>query len=146
MNYYSDIPSNTISFTPYSTSVTVHENFDSRGFSSTTSVDKNTIISTQATPLLLISEDYSAKLNTVNQNYIDLSNNVGIYGNIRSSISGKTSYDYDVPFNMNKQKTLLDGLVYDNNLMVVQENAMYVLATITAATLIVFAIILGREK
>jgi hypothetical protein len=81
----------------------------------------------------------------VNQNYYDLSSNISTIKSIQNDISGNTLYDYNTPFILEKPKTLLDGLVYDNNLLTVQENAMYVLGTITAATLIVFAIVIGKE-
>jgi hypothetical protein len=81
----------------------------------------------------------------VNQNYYDLSSNISNIRSIQSDISGNTLYDYNTPFILEKPKTLLDGLVYDNNLLTVQENAMYVLGTITAAPLIVFAIVIGKE-
>jgi hypothetical protein len=99
---------------------------------------------------MAISSDYSNKLQKVDKNYYDLSQNIATITNndksgLRDKMSGNYTYDYDTPFSLNKDKTLLDGLINDNKQLAVHENAMYILGTITAATLIVFAIVLGKE-
>jgi hypothetical protein len=136
-------PNNSSDYSAYSENFVVYEGFNDRGYKVGTT--GNTILSGQVLPLSLIATDYSNKLKTINQNYYDLSSNISSIKSIQSDISGNTLYDYNTPFILEKPKTLLDGLVYDNNLLTVQENAMYVLGTITAATLIVFAIVIGKE-
>jgi len=136
-------PNNSSDYSAYSENFVVYEGFNDRGYKVGTT--GNTILSGQVLPLSLIATDYSNKLKTVNQNYYDLSSNISSIKTIQSDISGNTLYDYNTPFILEKPKTLLDGLVYDNNLLTVQENALYVLGTITAATLIVFAIVIGKE-
>jgi hypothetical protein len=136
-------PNNSSDYSAFSENLVIYEAFNDRGYKVGTT--GNTIVSGQVLPLSLIATDYSNKLKTVNQNYYDLSSNISNIRSIQSDISGNTLYDYNTPFILEKPKTLLDGLVYDNNLLTVQENAMYVLGTITAATLIVFAIVIGKE-
>jgi len=136
-------PNNSSDYSAYSENFVVYEGFNDHGY--TLGTTGNTMLSGQILPLSLIATDYSNKLKTVNQNYYDLSSNISSIKSIQSDISGNTLYDYNTPFILEKPKTLLDGLVYDNNLLTVQENAMYVLGTITAATLIVFAIVIGKE-
>ena len=136
-------PNNSSDYSAYSENFVVYEGFNDRGYKVGTT--GNTMLSGQILPLSLIATDYSNKLKTVNQNYYDLSSNISSIKSIQTDISGNTLYDYNTPFILEKPKTLLDGLVYDNNLLTVQENAMYVLGTITAATLIVFAIVIGKE-
>jgi len=136
-------PNNSSDYSAYSENFVVYEGFNDHGYKVGTT--GNTILSGQILPLSLVATDYSNKLKTVNKNYYDLSSNISSIKSIQSDISGNTLYDYNTPFILEKPKTLLDGLVYDNNLLTVQENAMYVLGTITAATLIVFAIVIGKE-
>jgi hypothetical protein len=114
-------------YTSYNNSITLYENFD-------------------AGNLYAIGNSYVKNLRTINSTYGDISNNITGALNTRSDLSGNKQYDYNTPFTMEKPKTLLDGMIYDNNLLSVQENAMYVLGTISAATLIIFAIALGREN
>lgn len=136
-------PNNSSDYSAFSENFVVYEGFNDRGYKVGTT--GNTIVSGQVLPLSLIATDYSNKLKTVNQNYYDISSNISAIKTIQNDISGNSYYDYNTPFVLEKPKTLLDGLVYDNNLLTVQENAMYVLGTITAATLIVFAIVIGKE-
>jgi len=137
-------PNDSSNYSAYSENFVIYEAFNNRGYKEVGTTG-NTILSGQVLPLSLIATDYSNKLKTVNQNYYDLSSNISTIKSIQNDISGNTLYDYNTPFILEKPKTLLDGLVYDNNLLTVQENAMYVLGTITAATLIVFAIVIGKE-
>jgi hypothetical protein len=130
-------------YSAYTDNIIIYESFDTYGYRRGT--DGNTIVSGQINPLIEMSTDYSKNLGIVNKNYIDISANIGTINSIKTDISGNQMYDYNTPFTLNKPKTLLDGLVYDNNLLTTQENAIYVLGTITAATLIVLAIVIGKE-
>jgi hypothetical protein len=139
---------NKMNYSIYSHSYTISENFDTHSYQPTG--NSSLLLSYEVTPLIAMSSDYSNKLASVNQNYLDLSSNIGKITNssgtgLRDDLSNNPIYDYNTPFLMNKPKTTLDGLIYDNKLLSVQENSMYVLATITAVTLIVFAILIGRE-
>jgi len=152
-------PYSNVEVTPYDKVLISKEGFDGHGYhNSDTAIGPNgqnksqstIVIENQINPIMSISSDYSKKLQAVNKNYYDISQNiVNITNNdktgLRDQMSGNDKYDYDTPFNINKQKTLLDGLINDNKQLAVHENAMYVLGTITAATLIVFAIVLGKE-
>jgi hypothetical protein len=144
-NIFSSIPpkENAGNYSAYSENFVIYENFNDHGYKVGTT--GNTIVSGQILPLSAVATDYSNKLQTINKNYYDLSSNIGTINTIRYDISGNPDYDYNTPFTVNKPKTLLDGFIYDNRLLSVQENAMYVLGTITAATLIVIAIVIGKE-
>ena len=134
---------NSTNYSAYSENFVIYEGFNDHGYKVGTT--GNTIVSGQILPLSAVAGDYSTKLQSINKNYYDLSSNIDTINTIRYDMSGNPFYDYNTPFVLNKPKTLLDGLVYDNNLLTVQENAMYVLGTIAAATLIVFAIVIGKE-
>jgi hypothetical protein len=104
----------------------------------------------QVDPLKQIATDYTNKIKNVDTNYRDITENISkitsISGTgVRDDLSGNYLYDYNTPFTLNKPKTTLDGLVSDNRQLEAQENAVYVLGTITAATLVVFAIVLAKE-
>jgi len=108
------------------------------------------IIQDQINPLNEIANDYEVKMKKVNTRFIDISNNINIITNyqgqgIRDDMSGNDFYDYNTPFTLNKPKTLVEGRIYDTKQLAAQDNAVYVLGTLTAATLIVFAIALARE-
>jgi len=133
------------SYVSYSDTFKIFEGFNTYGYKNSTPLDGNSIIANQITPLTSISKDYSVNLSSVDSNYIDLSNNIANLLKIRKDISGNKYYDYNTPFTMNKPKTMLDGMIYDNNQLNIQENAMYILGTITAVSLIVFAIVIGKE-
>jgi hypothetical protein len=104
----------------------------------------------QVDPLKQIANDYINKETTVDKNYRDITDNISKITNvnrtgIRDDMSGNYLYDYNTPFTLNKPKTTLDGLVSDNRQLEAQGNAVYILGTITAATLVIFAIILAKE-
>jgi hypothetical protein len=142
---------------------TVLEGFDNHGYENSntvyntygTGIPQNiglpaAIIQKQINPMKQIASDYSNKLSQVNKKYVDLSSNIQGITNVeqtglRDVMSGDSDYDYDTEFTLNKPKTLLDGRVEDSKQLVVQENSVYALGSITAAALIVFAIVLARE-
>lgn len=104
----------------------------------------------QVDPLNKIAQDYISKETKVDKNYNDITSNISNITNIyrtgiRDDMSGNYLYDYNTPFTLNKPKTTLDGLVSDNRQLEAQGNAVYILGTITAATLVIFAIILAKE-
>jgi hypothetical protein len=108
------------------------------------------IIQQQINPLNEIAQDYEVKMKKVNTRFIDISNNINLVTNYqgtgtRDDMSGNDIYDFNTPFTLNKPKTLVEGRIYDTKQLAAQDNAVYVLGTLTAATLIVFAIALARE-
>jgi len=148
MNSFSNIFSNNSvnqygsDFSTFTVSKTL-ESFNTHGYQD--SVTGNLIVSKQINPLKEMTNDYSNKLHNIDTNYVDLKTNINAVMDIRKNISGNEIYDYNTPFSLNKPKTVLDGLIYDNQQLSVQENAVFVLGTITAATLIVLAIVIGKE-
>jgi len=148
MNSFSNIFSNNSvnqygsDFSTFTVSKTL-ESFNTHGYQD--SVTGNLIVSKQINPLKEMTNDYSNKLHNIDTNYVDLKTNINAVMDIRKNISGNEIYDYNTPFSLNKPKTVLDGLIHDNQQLSVQENAVFVLGTITAATLIVLAIVIGKE-
>ena len=159
LNNFKNSSHDSIGYTAYSiNNIDTYRNFIFEGFDSHSYrysgnliANSSSVINNQVQPISQISKDYNDKLNIVNKNYTDLSNNIIKITNdnktgLRDDMSGNYIYDYNTPFSLNeKPKTLLDGRIYDNNQLVVQTNALYVLGTITAASLIVFAILIGKE-
>jgi hypothetical protein len=138
------------------------EGFDNHGY-----VDSNTvkatygnspqstglpdaIINNQIKPMVKITDDYSKSLNKVGQNFLDLSNNISKISNRANTgirdvmLKNDLLYEYK-NFDVNKRKTLNDGLLEDNKKMIMEQNALYILGLITSATLLVGAIVFARE-
>lgn len=99
----------------------------------------------QITPIRAIAADYSNKLNNVNTNYSNLSGQIDKMNNTIKDLSGNPTYDYNTPFELNKKNTVVDGRISDTRELLIQQNSLYVLGTITAASLLVFGIVMARE-
>jgi hypothetical protein len=124
---------------------TYQEGFDSRGYTQISSPNSaGNVISKQVQPLQQISADYSVMMNTMNQNYTDLSNNIGIYNDTRNSLLANNKYEFDssIPVNV-ENPTLSDGLNKDTQLMALGQNNFYIAGTILSATLLITGIYLG---
>jgi len=105
----------------------------------------NTVAGNIKEGLTPIPTELSMKFNYAKQNYSDLSSNIMKISKLTNDMSGNKFYDYNIPFEMDKHKTVLDGRVHDDNIMYQQNNAIFVLSTITAATLIVFGVTLAMK-
>jgi hypothetical protein len=105
----------------------------------------NTVSGNIKEGLTSIPTEFSTSLHYAKQNYSDLSSNIMKISSLTNDISGNKFYDYNIPFQLEKKKTVLDGMVHDYNIMYNQNNAVFVLSTITAATLIVFGITLAMK-
>jgi len=99
----------------------------------------------QIAPMRDIGTDYSNKLNNLNSNYVNLSGQIDKMNNTIKDLSGNPKYDYNTPFDLNNKSTVVDGRISDTRELLIQQNSLYVLGTITAASLLIFGIVMARE-
>jgi hypothetical protein len=127
-------------------SLTKLENFDSHGFIEyNDNVSSQQIINNQIIPLNQIHVDLINSQNNVNKNYYDLSQNIYDFSNNYYNLLKDPDDKYDLKSNnFNKPPTKIDGWINDNKEMVLQQNSIYILSTITIATLVIALIIASR--
>jgi hypothetical protein len=123
------------------------ENFDTHGFvkydngtSNRTFVKDN-----QLAPMNAIYADYLSKQQSINKNYSDLRQNIVDLNTNRSAvaIADGDRYDFNAS-NFNKPPNKMDGWLSDNKQIVMQQNSMFILSTITVATLVLALIISSK--
>ena len=93
---------------------------------------------------------YSTYSTDISKNYTDLSNNMSAYRISRDQPnkydtidnSGNLLYIHDIN---NPSPNVTDVLLQDNNDILVQQNMLYIVGMITAATLIVASIVISRK-
>ena len=93
---------------------------------------------------------YSTYSADISNNYADLSNNIRAYKTSWAQTdkydtiddSGNLLYMHD---NNNPSPNVTDVLLQDNNDILVQQNMLYIIGMITAATLIVASIVISRK-
>ena len=92
---------------------------------------------------------YTTKMNTINNNYQTLSNDIHVYDDLKEVMKSNPRYDYkgtELLYFRNKVKPdVRQKSVLDNNELNVTNELLFTLGTLTTATLIVFAVILARE-
>jgi hypothetical protein len=141
------------------------ENFDNHGYTDSynvVNVSANTggnsnipdsIINKQINPLIEISKDYNTLQQKVNDNYYDISNSIfKIRNNNKTGIRDillndpDNIYDYSGNlFNYNTKKPKKeDALKEDVNIMILEQNNLLMLGTITIAALLIGAVYFGK--
>jgi hypothetical protein len=112
------------------------------------------IIDKQINPMIQISQDYSNLQQNINNNYYDISNSLYKITNadnsgIRDILSNDPKNIYDFSGNYlnyyTKKPKKEDALKEDVNIMVLEENNLLMLGTITIASLIIGSIYFSRE-
>lgn len=91
---------------------------------------------------------YLTYAKSIQQNYTDLSNNIEKYKENVQAISANPKYDYSgnsLQLPGNKDPTILDAVEKDTNIFILQENTAYIIGSITMATLLIFALIIGSR-
>lgn len=91
---------------------------------------------------------YEQTQQKIAQQALDLSGGISSFYQQRQFLSDNPKYDYaGTTFNygMFKKPTLKDGIQTDINTMMVQQNTMYIVGAITAATLLVTSIFIGKS-
>jgi hypothetical protein len=101
----------------------------------------------QIRPLQSISNDYSAKMNKINSNYLDISNNISKYKIVYNDISDNAIYDFSgtQQIVLNGPTDLLTEMKNDSKQLALQTNNMYIAGSILTTTLLISAIYLGRS-
>jgi len=141
------------------------ENFDNRGFTESQNVVNksanpgdnqnipNSIIEKQINPMIKITQDYSEIQRKVNNNYYDISNSIFKIKNnnntgIRDVLSNDTNNIYDFSGNMFKYNTKKpqkeDAMKDDVNILVLEQNNILMLGSITIAALLIGAVYFGK--
>jgi hypothetical protein len=135
------------------------EGFDNHGYtnSSTVLADNDiigNIMQKQIQPMIAISQDFGNLQGNISNNYYDISSQ--IYKITNSSNTGvrdilssdaNDAYDYSgntLKFNSKKPRKE-DALKDDVNIMILEQNNLLMLGTITIASLLIAAIYFGRE-
>jgi hypothetical protein len=97
-------------------------------------------------PLIEMSGEYSKKIQQMKTNDIALSGNVTSFSNTYTDLSNNNLAQFSPQFtNFDNTMTIKDAMNNDLNEMLVQQNNMYIMGTIAAATLLVTAILIGKE-
>lgn len=132
-----------IDFQAYSKYDILTEGFDNHGYVSGKVDD---ISNNKVGPLKQVYNDLSiSEVKMANQSG-DLGNDIKAYQNLRTHLQNDHQYDFNGnQFSHNKrQQTLQDGLQEDANALIIQQNNLYILGTITVSFMIVGAIMLTR--
>ena len=143
LNQARNIPDPLFNLAPYS----ILENFDSHGFvqypNGTT--NSNAVINTQITPTISIYNDFLSKQTQINNNVYDLSQNIHDFSNNYFNALNAPNDKYDMSGNnFNKPPTQLDGLISDNKEIIMQQNNIFILSTITITTLVLALILVSK--
>lgn len=84
------------------------------------------------------------------QQYFDLSNNIVVYNRSRYRLANNPLYDFSgntllfVPDKTDPIKTTEDVMKNDINTLLLQQNYVYIIGSITCATLLIGVLIIGR--
>lgn len=105
---------------------------------------KNNIQTIQAQNINLTGSD-----TVINSNYYDISRNITNYNTLRAYMNMDTSgSEYNklsIPDNTDKIKTAHDVRKEDVNILLLQQNYIYILGSITCATLLIGALMISRK-
>jgi hypothetical protein len=85
----------------------------------------------------------------INSTYYDLSNNINSYNQIRMNMQMDVSNSHynniKIPDNTDKIKTVYDVRKQDVNVLLLQQNYIYILGSVTCATLLIGALMISRS-
>jgi hypothetical protein len=97
-------------------------------------------------PLIEMSGEYSKKIQQMKANEIAIAGNITSFSTTYTDLSNNKLAQFNPEFtNFDNTVTIKDVMNNDLNEMLVQQNNMYIMGTITAATLLVTAILIGKE-
>ena len=92
---------------------------------------------------------YANKMENINNNYNDLQEKIPEYEKQRQIMTDEPKYDYAgdklLYFRNKLQPDVRKKRTLDNNELYVNTQLLYTLGTVTALTLVVFAIVLARD-
>jgi hypothetical protein len=128
-------------------SYSVVENFTSHGFieNKDGNMNASNIVNNQINPTISMYNDYLDLQSKVNKNYFDLSQNIYNFSNKYSETLNYPNDKYDMrSSNFNKPPSHLDGLITDNKEIIMQQNYIFILSTITIASLVLGLIMVSK--
>jgi len=112
----------------------------------------NAVNKFQISPNAELASNYSTLLTKIDKNYRDLSNNIAKITNpsqtgLRDQLMADAKYDFsgNLLNYLDQKPTIHDAIVEDTTSLLVQQNSVYVLATIACASVIIFTILIARE-
>lgn len=108
----------------------------------------NIIKNDKIKPLMELSDTYHSNVNKLIETDMSLNTKIIEYNNVKQILSNNNQYQYtpsDTYDTNGKKNTIYDGINEDINELLVQENNMYILGTITTATLLILAIMLSMN-
>jgi hypothetical protein len=95
-----------------------------------------------------IAPAYLNQAQLIQRNYQDISNNLTMYYQNRDKMYSKMQYDYSgnsLQLFHNTIPTINDGLKEDTDTLILRENTLFIVGSITMASLIVLALIIGSK-
>ncbi len=99
-------------------------------------------------PLKEMAANYDKALQQLSQNRADLASKITNYNNLKQNLlDNNNTYKYSDAVDQTNpdKKTLLDGMNDDANEMLLQQNNVYLMGTLTTASLLILAIILSSK-
>ena len=85
----------------------------------------------------------------INSTYANLSDNIQNYNQMRTFMENDVNYDLSgntlLHFRNTRKPTVREQNALDSNEGGLTQNSLYILGTITAASLLILAVLLGRE-
>lgn len=123
------------------------ENFESHEFivNKGENTSRNNINENQITPLNYIYKNYANLQEKVNTNYIDISQNIISFNKKYNDALNDPKDKYDMKANnFNKPPTRIDGWINDNKEIVLEQNYIFILSTITITTLAIAIIFISK--
>lgn len=107
-------------------------------------VDANSLKTNMATPLSGIASDYVTTLRTVERNTGILDDSIAKNNALTARLTNNDKYDFGgntlVYGAVKKPKSVKDAAQEDINLMILEQNNIYILGSITVATLLILVI------
>jgi len=108
------------------------------------------ILTHQTGPINQTVSDYTTKINNLNKQMIDLSQNILNFDKnqkilLNANPNTNPYYDY-IGTVLSSPPTIQDGIIDDNYEMALNENTLHIVGSITLATLLITAIMLASKK
>lgn len=133
------------------------ENFSDYGFENTSVIQKRhvagdattylDISNHQIAPLRHMTKDYIAMLNKAEQNYIDICGNLVDYIEYVREVGGEIDKDINkkIKITSKDSTSLSDAMLKDTDFMIVQQNYIYILGTLTFTILLLGTFVIARN-
>jgi hypothetical protein len=138
------------------------EGFDGHGYANSAGISAgndgknlgNAIINKQINPLNSITQDYLNTTGKINANYNLIDQNLTTTNSMWNSLNADNTNKYDFKSNNlkyykgvnanNEKPTIQDAMDEDVKTIILEQNTLYILGSITAASLFILAVYLGK--